>query len=268
MPIKPTFERLPGPLDTLPESPHWHAKTQQLFWVDHATKTLNSIQFPSRQYDAIYLATNGNLRFLAARNTCSLVIGSERGLYDYDLKEQTLIPIYHPLPLLPDTVINDGTVSPTGQIVIAVSDVHETNPCGGFFHMPNDVWEPLKGNIIVANGPAFSADGSMLYMSDTLNKRILRYHTKTRTFGEDITFIEQEGFPDGLYMDHMNCLNISFWGGANVGVFDVGRETLSTFDVVGTNATCCCRLILDGAERLAVTICDDNPCFDNGVYIH
>ncbi len=61
---KNPFKRLPVSPNILPESPCWNAATQRLFWVDHATKVLNSFRFSDETGQLLDLDTNGNLRFV------------------------------------------------------------------------------------------------------------------------------------------------------------------------------------------------------------
>ncbi|MEO0818689.1 MAG: SMP-30/gluconolactonase/LRE family protein, partial [Pseudomonadota bacterium] len=155
MPQKYRFERVPGPCDTLPESPCWHGSTHRLFWIDHGSRDLRSVRFPEREFFAVPLETKGNLRFVKSLNTTHLIVASECGLYRFGIEERQLTPIGGALPLSKGTCLNDGAVHPSGTIAIAVSDIDESDPTGGFYVLSGDDWTCIRRNIVIGNGPAF-----------------------------------------------------------------------------------------------------------------
>lgn len=167
---KSTFRRVPAAANILPESPCWHGPTNQLFWIDHATKILQSFGFPEETPEALPLKTKGNLRFVKSGDEDTLIIGSERGLYRFQISTQKLTILTDTLPLDVTTCINDGDVGPDGTVVIAVSDIKEAEPLGGFYILDSTGWMCIWDQVIVANGPAFSSDGNTLFLSDTFGQ--------------------------------------------------------------------------------------------------
>ena len=261
------FERLAGPSDTLPESPLWHESTDSLFWVDHATKTLNCSRFPNREFTNIPLETRGNLRFVKSGSADRLMIGSERGLYELRLSDRQLISLEDSLPIHSGTCINDGAVGPNGQIVLAISDVDESRPIGGFFLRQPDGWACIQDQVTIANGPVFSMDGDLIYTSDTLNKQIYSYDMIDKKLAPYLDLRKFAGYPDGLFISPAGLLYISFWEGARVDVYR-GRKLIDSIKKTpGMNATCSC-LIGDGGDgKMAVTVCDHQPGFAGVVFL-
>ena len=259
------FERLAGPSNTLPESPLWHEMTTSLFWVDHATKILNCSQFPDQEFMSIPLETKGNLRFVKSGGPDRLIIGSERGLYALYLPDRRLVPLGDPLPIHSGTCINDGAVGPNGQIVLAISDLDEVRPIGGFFLQEPGGWACFHDQVRIANGPAFSVDGDLIYTSDTLNKRIFSYHMIDKKLMPYLDLRKFSGYPDGVFMSSAGLLYVSFWAGARVNAYREHKLVDSITKTPGMNATCSCLVGDDGT--IAVAVCDQDPQFAGGIFL-
>ncbi|WP_083714821.1 SMP-30/gluconolactonase/LRE family protein [Phaeobacter inhibens] len=267
MATKRHFERLPGPRDTLPESPCWHESTQQLFWVDHGSRDLRSIDFPARSFASTPLNSKGNLRFVKTLDANTLIVGSEKGLYRFGIKNRQLTPIGGSLPLANRTCINDGAVHPNGTVAIAVSDQAETNRIGGFYLLEWGTWRCILNEIIIANGPAFSADGRKLYLSDTIGKRIFCYQIDEGLHTVHLDLTSAKGYPDGLLLTDTEELWVSFWDGARIEVYHRDRTLQRAFQAPGCNVTCCCQIGSEATENLVATVCDETSSFENGAFL-
>ncbi|MEO1108936.1 MAG: SMP-30/gluconolactonase/LRE family protein [Pseudomonadota bacterium] len=266
MPQKYQFERLPGPSDTLPESPCWHGLTHRLFWVDHGSRDLRAVKFPERDFVAVPLKTKGNLRFVKSLDAAHLIVGSERGLYRLEIETGMLTAVGGTLPLTDQTCINDGAIHPNGAIAIALSDIAEHAPTGGFYLLGPDGWTCILGEVVIGNGPAFSQDGSSLFLSDTLGQRILRYDLATGKSEGFVDLSDGDGLPDGLFVSQSGDLWVSFWAGTRIEVVRDGKRIKRIGPTPGRNVTCCC-LIGDAPNARAVTtICDSRETFENGTY--
>jgi sugar lactone lactonase YvrE len=86
----------------------------------------------------------------------------------------------------------------------------------------------------VVNGPAFSPDGGVIYVSDSMGRRILAFDVdrgalrRRRTFA---TMSKDEGFPDGLTVDAEGCLWCAHWEGSRVTRFAPTGERLSVIRI-------------------------------------
>ena len=264
MPTNDLFRRLPGPEDSLPESPCWHKKSGRIFWVDHGTSVLNSVGLPGEVYRPIELKTEGNLRFVQSAET-NLLIGSERGLYLFD-PETDILTNYGPdLPLSPETCINDGALGPEGTVVVAISDLSEEQPLGGFYKLSAEGWACIEANIIVANGPAFSPCGDFLYMSDTFGRRILKHDIPNEHSTVFCDLSDRKGYPDGLVTTPAGALCVGYWAGAAVEVLSLDGALFRRFEISLPNATCAALFDYAGTQYLAVTACTDHG--DGGLFL-
>jgi len=257
VPNKDFFRRLPGPEDSLPESPCWHEKSGRIFWVDHGTSVLNSVGLPGEVYRPIKLETEGNLRFVQSAET-NLLIGSERGLYLFDPETDILTDYGPDLPLSPETCINDGALGPEGTVVIAISDLSEEQPLGGFYKLSAEGWACIEANIIVANGPAFSPCGDYLYMSDTFGRRILKHDIAYEHNTVFCDLSDRKGYPDGLITTPAGALCVSYWAASAVEVLTPDGALFRRFEISLPNATCAALFDHLGTQYLAVTACTDN----------
>ncbi len=262
------FLRLPGPVDVLPESPAWHGPTGQVFWVDHATRTLNSVALCQQIYTPHNLETDGNLRFVKTVSDTLLLVGSERRIYEYNLETEMLAPFESLPPLTDATCINDGAIGPGGRIVVAVSDLKEENAIGGFFLLEDQSWSLIADGMVVANGPAFSPCGRMLYLSDTFGRRILRYSLEGRSIDLFCDLSDRDGYPDGLFTDPQGNLFISYWAGRAIEIYSPDAALSERIVIGKANATCCCAFDSDGTRHLLITCCDDEDTVHaSGAYL-
>jgi len=266
MTTEPQIKRLPLPPDTLPESPCWHKATKQLFWVDHATQVLQRFGYPDGDFEKIALKTDGNLRFVKAVDDERLLIGSERGLYYFHLSNRVLSSVPGALPLTPATCINDGAVSRDGLIAIAISDIAETSPTGGFYLQRADGSVCICDQIIVANGPAFSVDDKRLHLSDTFGRRILQFDIDRGEVTSHLKLAQTTAYPDGLFVDKNDALFVSYWGGGRIDVYADGQRTTRFQGFPLPNVTCCCLVQEADSTDLIVANCADDLNDANGLY--
>ncbi|MFG1708120.1 SMP-30/gluconolactonase/LRE family protein [Nonomuraea sp. M3C6] len=70
-----------------------------------------------------------------------------------------------------------------------------------------------------SNGPAFTADGTTMYLADSAEGRIDRHAVDPRTgeLGEPSVFATiPDGSPDGMTVDEEDHLWVAVWGGSAV----------------------------------------------------
>ncbi|WP_422383884.1 SMP-30/gluconolactonase/LRE family protein [Roseibium album] len=251
------FRRLLGPVDELPESPCWQSATSQVFWVDHCSKSLRSFGLSESSCRVFDLETDGNLRFVKSQSDSALLVGSERGIYQFDIGTAILAEFGNPPPLSADTCINDGAIGPDGEVVVAISDQNEEMPLGGFYKLSDGTWDCIHDRVIVANGPAFSPCGRMLYLSDTFGRCIFRYEFETGLTERFCDLSDREGYPDGLFATPNGDLLVSYWGGGMVEVLSPDAVLLQRFELAAKNATCCCVFQYSDARYLLVSAAGD-----------
>ncbi len=150
-----------------------------------------------------------------------------------------------PGPLRPaaGTCFNDGKVAPDGALWLGISDVREVEATGSLHRVDAAGAECVDRGFVVANGPAFSADGRTAYFADTAGGRILRYALDA--WGRPVErtpFAEipaGDGMPDGMTTDREGRLYSAHWRGGRISVYDPEGTMLEAIALPATNVTSC-----------------------------
>jgi sugar lactone lactonase YvrE len=119
------------------------------------------------------------------------------------------------------TRMNDGVADPAGRFWAGSMAYDGASPLGSLYRVDHDgtvhrVWDGLA----IVNGPAFSADGRTMYLSDTSGGTVLRFEVDPAGrlgVPEPLWQAgEGEGSPDGLAVDDDDHVWVALWGGAEV----------------------------------------------------
>lgn len=125
-------------------------------------------------------------------------------------------------PFTAGTVVrmNDAVCDPAGRFWAGTMDL-DAAPGAGSLHRVNtdgSVSTVLTG-LTIPNGPAFTADGSLMYLADSAAGTITRYQVDTETGapGDGHTFATvSDGSPDGMITDSENHLWVAIWGAGRI----------------------------------------------------
>jgi sugar lactone lactonase YvrE len=118
--------------------------------------------------------------------------------------------------------MNDGVADAAGRFWTG-SMAHDGAPdAGSLYRVDHDgtVTRVLDG-ITIANGPAFTADGRVMYLADTPRGVVRRYPVDpgAGSLGDPEEFVRLapgEGGPDGMTVDQEGGVWIALWGGSSV----------------------------------------------------
>ncbi|MGI5423626.1 SMP-30/gluconolactonase/LRE family protein [Streptomyces sp. CA-179760] len=154
--------------------------------------------------------------------------------------------------------MNDGVADPAGRFWAGSMAYDGTPGAGSLYRTDPDgtVIRVLDG-LTIANGPAFTADGTTLYLADTAAGTILRCRIDPVSgdlSGGPETFSrlsEAEGSPDGMTVDDEGCLWVAMWGAGAVRRYHPDGRLLQTLTVPGPHPTSVC--LHPGGNRLFVT---------------
>jgi sugar lactone lactonase YvrE len=95
-------------------------------------------------------------------------------------------------------------------------------PTGWFYRYRDHALTRLHGPFTVTNGPAVSADGRVLYATDTRGGTIYAHDLDHGVPGEPRRFVQFEegwGRPDGMAVDAEGHLWVCHWGGSRISRF-------------------------------------------------
>ncbi|MFH9548349.1 SMP-30/gluconolactonase/LRE family protein [Streptomyces sp. NPDC017435] len=154
--------------------------------------------------------------------------------------------------------MNDGVADPAGRFWAGSMAYDGTRGAGSLYRTDPDgtVVRVLDG-LAIANGPAFTADGSTLYLADTAMGTVLRCRVDPVSgdlLGSPEVFARPgagEGSPDGMTVDEEGCLWVALWGAGAVRRYHPDGRLLDTVTVPAPHPTSVC-LHPDGG-RLFVT---------------
>ncbi|MEU0672236.1 SMP-30/gluconolactonase/LRE family protein [Streptomyces sp. NPDC006172] len=154
--------------------------------------------------------------------------------------------------------MNDGVADPAGRFWAGSMAYDGTRGAGSLYRTDPDgtVVRVLDG-LTIANGPAFTADGTTMYFADTAAGTILRCRVDRVSgdlSGSPEIFArlrDGEGGPDGMTIDTEDCLWVAVWGAGEVRRYHPDGHRLHTLTVPAPHPTSVC--LHPDANRAFVT---------------
>jgi sugar lactone lactonase YvrE len=116
--------------------------------------------------------------------------------------------------------MNDGVADPHGRFWAGSMAYEATQDAGSLYRLDRDgrVTRVLR-DVTIPNGPAFSADGTVMYLADSARGVIRRYPVDPVSGdpGTPEPFVTLgSGSPDGMTTDIEGCLWTAVWGSGQV----------------------------------------------------
>jgi D-xylonolactonase len=206
--------------DQCGECPVWDPETQSLYWTDCVGLKFCRFHEPTGVSEVVRkgFEVYGFRRHVAG----GWVVTNPSGLWWWNGSDE---PVRRrskadgePLSL------NDCCVDRRGRLIAATFFY---NPGTDYrlghlvlFDLDGDA-RLLDGGFHLANGIAFSPDGSVLYATDTVARRIYAYDydEAAGSVGNQRVLVElspRDGIPDGLAVDSAGCLWSAIWYGGRV----------------------------------------------------
>jgi sugar lactone lactonase YvrE len=154
--------------------------------------------------------------------------------------------------------MNDGVADPAGRFWAGSMAYDGAHGAGSLCRTDPDgtVVRVLVG-LTIANGPAFTADGAIMYLADTAAGTILRCRVDPVSgdlSGGPETFAQLrvgEGGPDGMTVDAEGRLWVAMWGAGEVRRYHPDGRLIHTVTVPAPHPTSVC--LHPGDNRLFVT---------------
>jgi sugar lactone lactonase YvrE len=203
----------------LGEGPVWVAHEQALWFVDIKGRRLH--RWLPRSGTLSAWSTPGPPGFAVPRACGGLLVGVRRALYGFEPGSGTFQAMREVEPHRPENRLNDGCVSPEGEVWFGSMHDPEVEPTGSVYRLDaSGACVAMDEGYVVTNGPAFSPDGRTFYHTDSVGRTIYAFdrpepHVLLRK--RVLVRIEDPaGYPDGTAVDVEGCLWVALWGGGCV----------------------------------------------------
>ena len=220
----------------LAESIVWDPRSERLRWTDITLGLLTTARADGTVESSVALppplasfqprAQGG---FVAALGS-SIVLTDERGAV-----ERELVRVHHASP---DMRFNEGKCDPFGRFLVGSMDLSDQDPAAALYAVEADgTTRVLRGGFGVTNGMEWSADGSVMYVTDTSTSTIYR-----ASYGPEGDLGDLEPFVsgaahDGLVRDDEDCFWTAVYGSGRVERWDASGAHLETVEVPAPNVT-------------------------------
>lgn len=223
------------------EGVRFDAERRRLLWVDLTAGRLHAAPLDDPDAAEVVAAVDGPLGVAAPlADGEGFLLGAGRGLAVAD-GAGAVRPL---LDLEPEANrVNDGGCDPAGRFWLG-SMAWDEGPGAGSLHrvdLDGTVTRVLDG-LTVANGPAWSPDGSVLYLDDS-GRRVLTAHETTPEgdLGPPRLLVQFEtGAGDGLVVDDEGHLWVALYGGSAVHRYDPDGRLVARVEVAASQVTSVC----------------------------
>ena len=202
----------------LGEGPVWDADAGVLWWVDIEGKQIHRFD-PATRADAS-IPTPSMVGAVALRAGGGLLAALADGVYRVDFDRGELTP-FVALDEPPNVRSNESKCDPAGRFLVGTM-AYDYAPVGSLYSIEADgSVRRLLGDLEIANGMAWSADGGTFYYIDSPTRRVdaFDYDLASGSLSNRrpyLIFDDPVAKPDGMAIDSEGGLWIAFWDAGEV----------------------------------------------------
>ncbi|WP_157994506.1 SMP-30/gluconolactonase/LRE family protein [Peristeroidobacter agariperforans] len=223
----------------LGESPLWHDRL--VYWVDivHAQLCVLDPATGSRvRWTLPFAAT-----CLVPAGAGRLIAASASGFYELDSFSCTVGRRIAP-GVSPGLRTNDGACDPWGALWYGTMDLLERKPRGRFHRLHSSGnTDAIWGGFAITNGPAFDLARGLMFVTDTLARRIYRGRIDRFGLAGELEVFHQfdgdDGYPDGMAVDEQGSLWCAMWAGRKLVRLSAGGDVQEQLALPVSNPTKC-----------------------------
>ncbi|MGH8288832.1 MAG: SMP-30/gluconolactonase/LRE family protein [Steroidobacteraceae bacterium] len=232
----------------LGEGPVWVERESALWFVDIKGRRVHRFD-PARREHRFWPAPE-QPGFLAPLRGGGFVVGLKTGLHRFDPRTGEFTHLSQVEPERPANRLNDGCVSPEGELWFGSMHDPESEPSGALYRLDaQGRCVALDEGYVITNGPAFSPDGRVFYHTDTCERTVYAFdRPQPHTLARKRVFVRIEagaGHPDGTTVDQEGGVWIALWGGWGVRRYSPSGELLASVRLPCANAT---KIAFGGAD--------------------
>ncbi len=188
------------------ESVSWSAATATVRWIDCFAPTLHEFNPQDGIHRVKRLDLHLPVGMVVGTTDPGIIAAAHRnGVVLVDLASGLQTPVAEPERGRAAIAYNDAKVDPEARLWVATYDTGGIEPRGCLWVLEHGQPPRLaETGMAIVNGPAFSPDGRVIYVSDSIARRIVAFDVAGGALsGRRIfaTMTPDEGLPDGLTVD-------------------------------------------------------------------
>jgi sugar lactone lactonase YvrE len=251
-------ERLLHRQDLLGEGMMWLEDSRRIAWVDILNKRLMIASETGTDLCCYEQATEIGAVLPAATGELVLVLRNQVVAFDEASGKTRLI--WSAKGLEPESNrFNDATIDPAGNLWVGSMDFDAEAPTGNLWRVtPDGEASKRASGFQCLNGPAFSRDGKVLYLGNTMRGQVLAYDLdlSTGALANRRVFVDLTpfgGFCDGMTVDLNDNLWVCQITAGRIGCFSPDGHKLHSVALPVPMVTSCCFSGADYSELFATT---------------
>lgn len=241
------MEKLSKNTGLLVEGPLWDHRNGTLYWVDIHKGELWS--WCETDKDRLVTQFDGYVSGVWLARGGNLVVACEAGIGLVTAETGSFRHISGAPNLDTSLRFNDGAVDKRGRLLLGTMGRREEDfcrPVGELYRISYDGQsELLLTGLTISNGADWSPDGEMLFVADSMNRRILSvpYNAKWPQVADEcqnFPFPCTDGLPDGLCVRSDGAIVVASILSGQILVLSSSGETLEEIELPVSCPTACC----------------------------
>lgn len=237
------------------ESPLWDERRGSLWWVDISRGELHEYRLHNRQH-AVRATIGQSLGFIAPLDGASFAAGTRSGIgrLKVDGEFELICPIEAERPTYR---MNDAKCDHRG--FLWAGTMSDESAVDANLYRVGPAWhvEHIRGGMHLPNGMAWSQDGTVMCLADSVAGTIEFWEVDETTglptrLSASVTVPLEVGKPDGMAVDSEDCFWVAIWGGGRVQRYTVGGALVGEIRLPAP-LTASCTFGGDSLDELYVT---------------
>lgn len=228
---------------TIGEAPVWDALSNKLYWIDNQTPVLHCYDITLATYSMMHVPAP--LRCLDLKTNHKLIAVMDNQLIEIDPEDQRIDVILAKISNT-EALFNDGKLDAVGRLWVGSMDPKMTKDIGNLYCIDENLKVSVKEkNIVISNGLGWSPDNKIFYHTDTVKRTIYKYDfcLQDGIISNKNIFVkipEDQGYPDGLCVDHDGFIWSAHWSGARITRYTPSGVVDRVVQMPTINITSCC----------------------------
>lgn len=209
--------------DFMGENPVWCAQTGRLWWLDILAPALRCRDVATGETQRFLLneLTGG----LALTTSGRLLLAGRKGLNLFDPQSGSETLLFDPEDNRPDHRFNSASMDQAGNLWSGTMPLDSASSKGSLYRIKPDLSvEVMLPEIMLPKNPAFSRDGTRLYLSDGELGQLCVYDISPEGSLSNKRVLVQgtpeTGTPNGIAVDVEGCIWVAMMGGWSVNRYD------------------------------------------------